>query len=79
MGDVRFGQAGFGPPPQTWDRMGVVYSRDRIIGPLGGVIRMVDAIREKTWDPDSPRCVLLWAAMVEKKDTGGVGAAGPTQ
>ena len=52
------------------DRMGVVYSRDHVIGPLGGVVRMIQAIRDSTWDPDCSRSVLLKVAA-HGKDQGG--------
>ena len=52
------------------DRMGVVYSRDHIIGPLGGVVRMIQAIKDATWDPDCSRSMLLKAAR-HCKDQGG--------
>eukprot|EP00971_Amphidinium_carterae_P015702 309776-Amphidinium_carterae.1 len=48
------------------DRMPMVYSRDHIIGPLGGIVRMVRAIRRREWDPDCSRSVLLRAACADK-------------
>ena len=72
------------------DRMGVVYSRDHLVGPLGGVVRMIDAIKTRDWDPDNVRSLLLRASlgkkdyggMIEKVDSQGVAAAnssvGPT-
>ena len=59
------------------DRMPMVYSRDYIIGPLGGVVRMVSAIRSQQWDPDSAKSVLLKAAMAPK-DYGGAAASSST-
>ena len=53
------------------DRISVVYSRDHIIGPLGGLVRMVKSIRDKTWDPDCSRAVLLRASL-SSKDAGGM-------
>ena len=53
------------------DRMGVVYSRDHLVGPLGGVVRMIDAIKAKQWDPDNVRSLLLRASL-GKKDYGGM-------
>ena len=57
------------------DRMPLVYSRDHLVGPLGGVVRMVEAIRTKEWDPDNVRSLLLKAA-IGKKDHGGAAGAG---
>ena len=53
------------------DRMGVVYSRDHLVGPLGGVVRMIDAIKARQWDPDNVRSLLLRASL-GKKDYGGM-------
>ena len=52
------------------DQMPMVHSRDFVIGPLGGVVMMVQAIRSLTWDPDSVKSVLLKAAL-KFKDEGG--------
>ena len=57
------------------DRMGVVYSRDHIIGPLGGLVRMIKAIRDKSWDPDCSRAVLLRASLAVKDAGGALGDA----
>ena len=53
------------------DCMSVVYSRDHLVGPLGGVARMIDAIKAKQWDPDNMRSLLLKASL-GKKDYGGM-------
>ena len=52
------------------DKMPLVYSRDYLVGPLGGVVRMLSEIRQQEWDPDNARTVLLKAAL-GKKDYGG--------
>ena len=52
------------------DKMPMVYSRDFVIGPLGGVVRMVKAIRDLSWDPDSVKSVLLKAALTVKEQGG---------
>ena len=55
--------------------MNVVYSRDHIIGPLGGLVRMIRAIRDRSWDPDCSRAVLLRASLSAKDAGGAIGDA----